>query len=39
MRSENKSYNIGGLLMLALGVAGAIWLYPEFKRYMVIRRM
>ena len=36
---RNKALTVGGLVALVLAVAGAVWAYPEFKRYMNIRRM
>jgi hypothetical protein len=29
----------GGLLLLVLGVAGFVWLFPEIRRYVRISRM
>ena len=30
---------VAGLALLALAVAGGIWLYPELRRYIRIKRM
>ena len=37
--SQHPGIKVGGILMLALAVAGAIYMYPEMKRYINIRRM
>jgi len=37
--SKNAMYQVGSAVMVALAVAGAIWMYPELKRYMNVRRM
>ena len=29
----------GGLILLVLGVAGFVWLFPEIRRYVRISRM
>ena len=30
---------LGGLALLLLGIVGLVWIWPEFQRYMRIRRM
>jgi hypothetical protein len=32
-------WSIGGLIFAGLLVALGVWMYPEFKRYMQIRKM
>jgi len=34
-----NSFGAGGLILLALGIALFVWMYPELQRYLRIRRM
>ncbi len=38
-RTKKTTFTIGGLALLALAIAGGIWFYPEFRRYVHIERM
>jgi hypothetical protein len=31
--------SIAGIIVLLLGIVGLMWMWPELKRYMRIRRM
>ncbi len=37
--TRNAGWTIGGLALLALAIAGGVWLYPEFRRYIHVRAM
>jgi hypothetical protein len=38
-KMARRPYATGSLIMLVLGVAAFIWLFPELRRYLRIERM
>jgi hypothetical protein len=39
MERLKKPAGIGGAILLALGIAGFIWIFPELRRYIRLSRM
>jgi hypothetical protein len=37
--THHPKSSIAGIVVLLLGIAGLVWMWPELKRYMRIRRM